>query len=651
MEKTMNNKKYKLTISLLASNRKDTLPKTLASLKPILDNVSSELIVVDTGCDEELLEIVRQYTDKIEKFEWCKDFSKARNVGIDKAQGDWFMFIDDDEWFEDVTEFIEFFNSNEMNKYNYGKYVVRNYDNMEGTSWSDSIAGRMFRMFEGTRFIDAVHERPVNIAGPTKDFTSYAHHYGYVYKTEEDKRAHVKRNTELLMEQIKKEPGHARHYCHLTQEFNNIKEYQKSLEYALEGIEKADMSIRDNGKDVPGLYGNIVWSLVNQFKFEEAIKKSEEYLASPHINEMGRIALYGFSATAAYKLEMYKESIEYSEKFFDMLDFFEKNRDEVYTQNAALISISLLPENIERITGIAFAASLMIEDIANVEKYALRMENGPRALVDVEKCMKRLAKIVMDSQGKDKKLVDVVEKVLLNGSYFSMFTKYIEENKQENMQGFLNAADILAEIDSINSYILYMKIVSYRNDDINILIDLYRMAISNINDIINLDHIFWTIASQRGIDIKEMVAKKPMNRWMHSVEEWAKGAKIKDIVEKLQDLTAAVDGDSMHMKFFSMIVAEAFFIRKKLDGISFEEISAEVVRYSGVVKYFYSIIYKPEIFNECFTILPARCQAAIILERVVNDGMDKLDGRIDYCAELMPSISRITNKIKEFISN
>ena len=94
----MAQKKYILTISLLASNRKDTLPKTLASLKPLMDKVSSELIVVDTGCDEDLLEVVRKYTDKIIKFTWCNDFSKARNVGIENAQGDWFMFIDDDEW-------------------------------------------------------------------------------------------------------------------------------------------------------------------------------------------------------------------------------------------------------------------------------------------------------------------------------------------------------------------------------------------------------------------------------------------------------------------------------------------------------------------------------------------------------------------------
>ena len=644
----MNNKKYKLTISLLASNRKDTLPKTLASLKPILDNVSSELIVVDTGCDEELLEIVRQYTDKIEKFEWCKDFSKARNVGLEKAQGDWFMFIDDDEWFEDVTEFIEFFNSNEMNKYNYGKYIVRNYDNMQGTSWSDSIAGRMFRLFEGTKFVDAVHERPINIAGPTKDFVSYAHHYGYVYKTEEDRRAHVKRNTELLLEQIKKEPEHARHYCHLTQEYNGIKEYQKSLDYALEGISKVDMSIHDNSKDLPGLYGNVVWTLVNQFRFEEVIEKSEEYLASSYINELGKLALYGFCATAAYKLDKYRESIEYAEKFFDMVAFFEKNRHQVYLQNAVLISVSLLPENIERITGIAFAASLMVGDINELEKYALRMENGPRALVDVERCMNSLARLVMNSCENKKALVNIIDKVVLNETYFAMFVKTIEEEKEKNMQGFVEAADILTEINSKNSYIMYMKIVSNRNADMNILEDLYSCAISSIEDIINLDHIFWSIAIQRKIDIRKMVEKKPMNRWMYTVDEWAKGVKIKEIIEKIQDLSATINAESMHMKYFNMIVAEAFFIRKKLEEITFEEISAEVVRFSGVVKDFYSMIYRPEIFKECFTVLPARCQAAIMLEQIVNEGVEKLDARLDYCANLLPAIARIIDKIKEF---
>ena len=81
----MNKKKYKLTISILASNRKDTLPKTLESLKPILDNVSSELIVVDTGCDEDLLEIVRHRLQCFQKGEFPSRESACALTHIEEA--------------------------------------------------------------------------------------------------------------------------------------------------------------------------------------------------------------------------------------------------------------------------------------------------------------------------------------------------------------------------------------------------------------------------------------------------------------------------------------------------------------------------------------------------------------------------------------
>ena len=34
-----------------------------------------------------------------EEFKWCDDFAKARNAGLEKCTGEWFMYIDDDEWF------------------------------------------------------------------------------------------------------------------------------------------------------------------------------------------------------------------------------------------------------------------------------------------------------------------------------------------------------------------------------------------------------------------------------------------------------------------------------------------------------------------------------------------------------------------------
>ena len=64
-----------LTISLLSSNRRDTIRKCLDSLKTLRERVPSELIIVDTSQNEEMKRILEEYTDKIIPFTWCNDFS------------------------------------------------------------------------------------------------------------------------------------------------------------------------------------------------------------------------------------------------------------------------------------------------------------------------------------------------------------------------------------------------------------------------------------------------------------------------------------------------------------------------------------------------------------------------------------------------
>ena len=95
-----------LTISLLVSDRTATLGRCLASLKPLLRELDSELIVVYTGSNPDTLELAKQYTSHIIPFTWCNDFAKARNVGLSAAKGEWFLYLDDDEWFEDVDEIL-----------------------------------------------------------------------------------------------------------------------------------------------------------------------------------------------------------------------------------------------------------------------------------------------------------------------------------------------------------------------------------------------------------------------------------------------------------------------------------------------------------------------------------------------------------------
>ena len=86
-KKLKKNSDIKLTITMLVSNRRDTIRKCMESISPILQQVSSELIVVDTGSTDGSIDIVKEYTDKIIPFTWCNDFSAARNAGLTAFQG------------------------------------------------------------------------------------------------------------------------------------------------------------------------------------------------------------------------------------------------------------------------------------------------------------------------------------------------------------------------------------------------------------------------------------------------------------------------------------------------------------------------------------------------------------------------------------
>lgn len=56
-----------------------------------------ELIVVCDACEDNTEEIVREYTDKVYVTDYKND-GPARNVALNHADGDWILFMDDDDW-------------------------------------------------------------------------------------------------------------------------------------------------------------------------------------------------------------------------------------------------------------------------------------------------------------------------------------------------------------------------------------------------------------------------------------------------------------------------------------------------------------------------------------------------------------------------
>lgn len=229
-----------LSIGMIVKNEEKHLDRCLSALMPLLSKVDSELIIADTGSTDRTVEIAKKYTDKVFYFEWIKDFSAARNSTLQRAQGEWFMFIDADEVLVSCDEIITFFKSGEYREYNSATYIQRNFSDSEMREYADFRAPRMTKLTSGTRFVNAVHEKLIPFDAPQKHLDrTIANHYGYIFSDEKLKEDKFKRNTEILLNRLRTEKNpEFSLYLQLYQSFV-LKDEKAALEYLDEGIAKA----------------------------------------------------------------------------------------------------------------------------------------------------------------------------------------------------------------------------------------------------------------------------------------------------------------------------------------------------------------------------------------------------------------------------
>ncbi len=82
-----------LSVCMIVKDEEATLARCIECVKPFAD----EIIVVDTGSTDGTVEIARSLNAKVFFFEWCDDFSAARNFSFSKAECDLVMWLDADD--------------------------------------------------------------------------------------------------------------------------------------------------------------------------------------------------------------------------------------------------------------------------------------------------------------------------------------------------------------------------------------------------------------------------------------------------------------------------------------------------------------------------------------------------------------------------
>ena len=325
------NKQILLTISILISNRPDTVRRCLDSVKPLLAQLPAELILTDTGCGDEVRAIIEEYTDQVIDFEWCGDFSAARNAGLERAKGKWFLYLDDDEWFEDVAPIVRFFNSGEYQAYGFGLYAQRNYMDFQGAEYADLLVSRMIRLEPDIRFVYRIHESFNRAPGLPKKLDVYVHHYGYVYRDEEERRAHAMRNISLLKEEMEAEPRNMRHAMQLAQEYNSIGDREASLRVSLDSIAKAGTGAVENGHCLASLYANEINCYIELERFEDAVRRGEQHLKDSSLDRLAKALIAGGLTTAYMEQEAYGKCLERAGDYWNAYQEYRQD-DERFTE-------------------------------------------------------------------------------------------------------------------------------------------------------------------------------------------------------------------------------------------------------------------------------------------------------------------------------
>lgn len=390
-----------LSIGLLVSNRRDTITRCLESLRTIRDELSCELIILDTGCDADVRGVLNKYGDIIEDFVWCNDFSAARNVCLSHASGEWFLYLDDDEWFIEVNELIDFFSSGEYRKFASASYIQRNYLDMQGSQYTDTRVGRMAKITPELQFRSKIHEYLAPIFGRNKNLCATVEHYGYVYETEEAKRAHFERNSTLLEQMIDEEPLELRWRLQLLQEYRTMDDYAVMEELGRAGIEMIANSNEDIWTEtevqiyIGSFYAAEILACMGKGEYLRAdglcltaqADTRNTRLCHAFLKEMLAkanfyIGLQGGTSEVPSE-EWFLRSQQYALEYLEALTYYENSKEELYQlQIAPFVGECFDLVKVKEIYSILICDGLKLKSASNLKKYVEKLHwNEPHVYV------------------------------------------------------------------------------------------------------------------------------------------------------------------------------------------------------------------------------------------------------------------------------
>lgn len=226
-----------LSVCIITKNECDNLDICLSKLQ----NLDVEIVVVDTGSIDNSKEVARKYTDCVYDFEWCNDFSAARNFAVSKATGDYIFMLDTDE-FVDNIDMNELYRLIKEHPCSVGRMHRKNLYQTDGNEMtSNELVNRIFPKslfhYEGR-----IHEQITFISENDNSTIStyiapiFTTHVGY-QGSESYKAQKSNRNLSLLLIELENRPDDPYILYQIAKAYFYNKGYNEAIPYLEQAME------------------------------------------------------------------------------------------------------------------------------------------------------------------------------------------------------------------------------------------------------------------------------------------------------------------------------------------------------------------------------------------------------------------------------
>ncbi|AND85386.1 glycosyltransferase [Clostridium tyrobutyricum] len=221
----------KISACMICKNEEKNIEKCINSYKKIVD----EIVVVDTGSEDNTVYLAKKLGAKVYDFKWIDDFAAAKNYAIDKAIGEWIIFLDADEYFDKDSSYkIENILKSINNKeYDAVGCKLIDIDDCEKKIIDTFMQIRIFRNNINIRYKNSIHETLSKEHGNLELISYYdelkIYHTGYAQSISKIK---ARRNLKLLKREANKQVNNKNLYRYFCDCYFSLGDYENALKYA-----------------------------------------------------------------------------------------------------------------------------------------------------------------------------------------------------------------------------------------------------------------------------------------------------------------------------------------------------------------------------------------------------------------------------------